>query len=260
MNKGIKKLLVIVFILLLGVNSNLVNAKAANSFEINGVSVHYSDFSSSPRQCFAYAKNVYTKIWGVSFTGYTTTHNLLNGLSAQEKKLTEENLKNHISHSALGAAIRITNYSGLYSSSDYVGHSQVLVQKDENGFTVVEGGFSAAPHRREKYYTWSEYCKTWSGGNYGYLKYVVWPHAIPLVEIDPEIKAELLADIEEMKNNDPIKKALNAQAALYENINEVAVSEVEAINGPQVTINRYGFSLLVVASTFYSYIGKRNDE
>ena len=61
-------------------------------------------------------------------------------------------------------------------SSDGWGHSQIIVQKDDSGFTVFEGGLSNYPYCREKYYTWNEYVNTgWLGGTYSYIKYVKWP-------------------------------------------------------------------------------------
>ena len=54
------------------------------------------------------------------------------------------------------------------------GHSQIIVQKDSNGFTVLQGGLSASPYRNERYYTWSEYLNSW---NYAYIKYIKWPGA-----------------------------------------------------------------------------------
>ena len=65
-------------------------------------------------------------------------------------------------------------------SSEYLhggdgwGHSQIIVQKDSNGFTVLQGGLSASPYRNERYYTWSEYLNSW---NYAYIKYIKWPGA-----------------------------------------------------------------------------------
>ena len=67
--------------------------------------------------------------------------------------------------------------------------------KDENGFTILEGGMSTPGARREHYYTWSEYCRTWSGPNYHYIKYIVYPNSIHLVDIDPVKEEALLTHI-----------------------------------------------------------------
>lgn len=270
MKKIIKKLWIVGIMVMMVLNTQIESVKAANTYVINGVSIHYTDYSSAPSQCFRYAKNVYTKIWGQSFTGYTTSHNLLNGLTSQEKKLTVENLKNHIELSSLGAVIRITNYGGLYSSADYVGHSQVLVQKDENGFTVVEGGFSASPHRREKYYTWAEYCRVWSGGNYGYLKYIVWPNAIPQSKINPEIKAELEKSLEELKvtRNESFDALLSAKDVAseisplqYASINYQIDGGYETNVRSYYMIHRLGLTFSVVIGTFgFRFVTKQRED
>ena len=57
-------------------------------------------------------------------------------------------------------------------------YSQIIVQKDEAGFTVVQGGLSEYPYCNEEYYTWSEYIEaSWLGGRYEFIKYIQWPGA-----------------------------------------------------------------------------------
>ena len=151
---------------------------ASNEYIINGIAVHQDDFSSSPKQCWAYANKVYNKIWGTTFnSNFSDKSNFLRLLSDEELTLTEEHLRKYVSSAALGSSLRICN-SGYLHGSDGSGHSQIIVQKDENGFTVFEGGLSSSPYRRERYYTWSEYCSTsWLGGKYAYIKYIKWPGA-----------------------------------------------------------------------------------
>ena len=151
---------------------------ASNTYKINGVSVHWNDFSSSPSECWVYANNFYTKIWGHMFNNiFGDSENSLRNLSDSELTLTQNHLKTYVTNAALGSVMRICNASYLHGDDGW-GHSQVIVQKDSNGFTVFEGGLSTYPYCREKYYTWSEYMSTsWLGGRYAYIKYIKWPGA-----------------------------------------------------------------------------------
>lgn len=213
MKKLMKHVMIIGLVMMIGFNTLMSNAKAASTFTINGVSVQYYDFSSAPQQCWTYANNMYRKIWGVTVTySKSNQDNFLAGLSAEELRLTEENLKKYIENTTLGSVIRVTDYNGLYSSGDFVGHSQVIVQKDENGFTVLEGGLSTAPYKREHYYTWDEYCNRSWLSRYGYIKYIVWPQAVPYQQIDQEKKQALLQNIEVLtpKTNEVIDNVMRA--------------------------------------------------
>ena len=67
---------------------------AANAYTINGVTVKYTDYSSSPDECWAYANNFYNKIWGSNFTNsFSDTNNSLRNLSDSDLTLTEAHLK-----------------------------------------------------------------------------------------------------------------------------------------------------------------------
>lgn len=261
MIKTAKKVLIVLMVLFTGLNQQLVNVKAANSFTINGVSVQYYDFTSAPQQCWAYANNMYTKIWGVSITSTLKTCNILEGFTAEEKRLTEEHLKEYIGYAALGSAIRLTNYEGLYDPYDFVGHSQVLVQKDENGFTILEGGMSCEGSRREYYYTWADYLRTWRKPEYQYIKYIVYPESIKLMDIDKQIEQELINHIEDMKlqesRNEKIERTLNVNAVLESNP-QVVMAYENTVAGHIVALNRCTMSLLFVVSTIYFYIYKKN--
>ena len=155
---------------------------ASNSYTINGVTVHWDDFSSSPSECWVYANNFYKKIWGYNFNNsFSDKDNSLRNLSDSELTLTIDHLRSYVSNATLGSVLRICNADYLHGSDGW-GHSQLIVQKDSNGFTVFEGGLSAWPYCREKYYTWSEYINTgWLGGTYQYIKYIKWPGAPAIV-------------------------------------------------------------------------------
>ena len=145
---------------------------AAGSYTINGKTVRYTDFSSSPNDCWNYANNIYNKIWGCKFSSvFSSNDNMLRNLSDNDLTLTTDHLKEYVSNAALGSSLRVCNAEYLHGNDGW-GHSQIIVQKDANGFTVLEGGLSTSPYCREKYYTWSGYSKT-----YSYIKYIKWPGA-----------------------------------------------------------------------------------
>ena len=149
-----------------------------NLYTINGVTVSlYS--SSITGNCYTYAMEIYRKIWGTGFSGYSSSSNdmLRNITSLEGRKLTAENVKNYISAAALGSVIRLTNSANVFSSSNGTGHSQLLVQKDANGFTLLESNVTGG--RREKYWTWSGYVQWWAvnTSNRGYFQYIEWPGA-----------------------------------------------------------------------------------
>ena len=148
----------------------------ATTYVINGKSIRYSDFTSSPSECWAYAQKVYRYIWGMEFSSdFSSTDNLLHNLSDSELTLTAEHLKAYVSAAELGSCLRICNAEYLHGSDGW-GHTQIIVQKDANGFTVIQGGLSNYPYCNEAYYTWSGYVSTsWLGGKYSYIKYIKWP-------------------------------------------------------------------------------------
>ena len=176
-NKKFKKILIVCFTIVFAISST-IEVYAIGSYNINGKTVKYTDFSSSPDECWVYANNIYKEIWGTNFTNsFSSNDNMLRNLSDGELTLTVEHLKMYISNAALGSCLRICNSNYLHGTDGW-GHSQIIVQKDANGFAVLEGGLTAYPYCREKYYTWNEYCNTgWLGGANQYIKYIKWPGA-----------------------------------------------------------------------------------
>ena len=169
-----KRLLSFVLAVLMIATLLPVTALAYTTYYINGVAVRCDDFDSSPNECWTYANNIYNKIWGQQFNSlFDDSANSLRNLSDSELTLTAEHLRNYVSNAALGSALRICNSEYLHGGDGW-GHSQIIVQKDSNGFTVLQGGLSASPYRNERYYTWSEYLNSW---NYAYIKYIKWPGA-----------------------------------------------------------------------------------
>lgn len=179
MKRRILSLVIAVALLLAAMPHLRTEVAASNTYSINGVSVSWDDYSpSAPSDCWNYANKFYKKIWGVNFTNsFDDINNSLRNLSDAELTLTEAHLKKYVSNAALGSCLRICNSDYLHGR-DTVGHSQIIVQKDANGFTVFEGGLSAYPYCREQYFTWSDYInRGYLGGKYSYIKYIKWPGA-----------------------------------------------------------------------------------
>lgn len=178
MSRGIIKIKFFICILVMLIFSNIFVTYASNTYYINGVHVSCDDFSSSKNECWVYANSIYKKIWGKNFNNrFDDVDNSLRNLSDDQLRLTPEHLKNYVTNAEIGSCLRICNSQYLHGSDGW-GHSQIIVQKDSNGFTVLQGGLSAPPYKNERYYTWNEYCNTsWLGGQYDYIKYIKWPNS-----------------------------------------------------------------------------------
>ena len=147
-------------------------AENATTYIVNGKEIDQNMFQTAPDECWSYAQSFYNYLWGAAFTNNRFSEDsLLCDMQEEDMLLTPEHLQEYISKSPLGAVIRICNEENL-SGNDSKGHSQLLVQRDENGFTVIEGGSSIAPHHREHYYTWESYCASWQ---YKFIKYIKAP-------------------------------------------------------------------------------------
>lgn len=173
-------LLMIALCQLLGSFALAASASAEYTvYTINGVDIKADDYSSRPGNCRAYAEEFYRDIWGTGFSNnFYDEDNLLRNLETEEVVLTEEFLKSCVQQAAIGSVIRVSSLTYLHRNDGPLGHTQLIVQKDENGFTVLEGGMAEAPYYQEYYYTWNEFVTAhWLGGKYGYLKYIYWPGA-----------------------------------------------------------------------------------
>lgn len=167
--------MVLAFSLLFGVAQ--FDSYAATKYKINGVTVSVTDYSSEPNECWVYANKLYLKIWGEHFTNkFDHSSNSLRNLSDSQLTLTPEHLKRYVLNAEPGAVLRVCDKKYLHGNDGW-GHSQLIVQKDANGFTVLEGGLSNSPYRREHYYTWEGYCNSRWPGKYEYIKYIKWPDA-----------------------------------------------------------------------------------
>lgn len=179
-------------VLLFAVPGASVAVQGANSYAANGVTLPLKGYgngapSYGKANCRAFAGMVYKKIWGTTFTSYRGTNDdmLRNVPAGSARAITVENVKKFISAAALGASIRITtDIRGNDVYGTYL-HSQILIQKDDKGFTIYD---SIDSQIRVKYYTWEAYVAGY--GKYKYFKYIKWPDA-PVYDSNMEVGPEI---------------------------------------------------------------------
>lgn len=154
--------------------------KSNNNFIINGKSISRTTSSANfAGGCHRYEHDIYKEIWGINFSSqHSNSDNMLKNLSAQDRKVTVDHLKQYIGRAPLGSAIRIAPTSKKYEDNNYKGHSMILVEKNETGFTTLEGGLSAngGERRAVRTYTWAGFVNNWN--KYCYINYIIWPHSI----------------------------------------------------------------------------------
>ncbi len=208
-------------------------------YEINGVTVRNSDFPSEYHECWAYANNVYAKIWGCNFwSDFNGSDNMLRNLPDEELTLTPEHLRAYVCAAPAGAALRVCNEDYLHGN-DIGGHSQIIITHDANGFTVFEGGLTAFPHRREAYYTWDGYCYSGWPGRYQYIKYIKWPGAEPYSADMVGSSAQDLGESKLDKLQDQVEKTLRKFLIL--------TGDVTLGNKPVKALRVYGDALVQIA-------------
>lgn len=132
-----------------------VSANAATEYTVNGVSIpvwgkdhngnyrQFYDMSASygKSQCWAFAQMVYQQLWNnQKFTSYRNTSDdmLRNVGSGNARAITAGNTKTFVGAAKLGSVIRIASdiegADGVPAGTNK--HSFILVQKDNEGFTV----------------------------------------------------------------------------------------------------------------------------
>ena len=108
--KKARKILTFCLAVLMFISVVSTSVSSANAYTINGKTVRYTDFSSSPDDCWNYANNIYNKIWGQRFSNnFSDNNNSLRNLSDNQLLLNTTNLKNYVSHAALGSCLRVCN-------------------------------------------------------------------------------------------------------------------------------------------------------
>ena len=147
------------------------------TFTANGKTVPLPDLPLDMvfENCFEFAQAAYTEIWGQDFSEFLDSEeDMLRGMESDDRLLTEENLKAFVMAAEIGAVMRLCRADCLYGG-DLEGHNQIILQKDEEGFTVYEGNIGWNGVISIAYYNWDTYIKLWP--QYDYIKYVKWPGA-----------------------------------------------------------------------------------
>ncbi|NLX92910.1 MAG: hypothetical protein GXZ02_03430 [Clostridiales bacterium] len=125
---------------------------------------------------------VYKTIWGQSLSCYRGTADdfLRDVPTGKDRAITAKNTKLFVEQIPIGANIRVADNINGGDSNGHNKHSQILVQKDESGFTVYE---SVDKMVRIRYYTWQQYAAKYE--KYKYFKYIKFP--VPKVIQEKEI-------------------------------------------------------------------------
>lgn len=114
--------------------------------------------------CWTFARQVYYEIWGTM-----DGKNILEDIS--DLSITEENTKRFIESAELGSNIRVED------GKDINRHSLILVQKDNNGFTVYHGNYNS--QISITYYTYKEFARDYK--NYKNFVYITSPDKISVI-------------------------------------------------------------------------------
>ena len=147
------------------------------TYTVNGKTVPLPDLplDMTFENCWEFAQEAYTEIWGQRFSEFLDSEeDMLRGMESDDRLLTEENLKAFVTAAEIGAVMRLSRADCLYGG-DLEGHNQIILQKDEEGFTVYEGNIGWNGVISIAYYNWDTYIKLWP--QYDYIKYVKWPGA-----------------------------------------------------------------------------------
>jgi hypothetical protein len=177
----------LVFAMVLAVLPGFSNkVMAADTYIIQGVTLPLAKYPDGGRsygrnECWAFAAMVYKTLWGQTFSVYRgTPDDILRDVDTGDARaITAENTKKFIEMAPLGSNIRIADRVNADDSTGRAMHSQILLQKDDNGLTIYE---SITPRIRIVYYTWEQYAE--KHAKYKYFKYIKYP--VPAEEPKPE--------------------------------------------------------------------------
>lgn len=116
-------------------------------------------------QCLGFARYVHEKIYG-DHNIHNNSNFIRTKYSINGGQLTAEEAKKLITAGGVGAHIRTYNKDG-YSDGDNGkwGHSQVVTEITEDGFTIIDANSDGDGTVRIKHYTWEEYVTTGFGRN-----------------------------------------------------------------------------------------------
>lgn len=188
--------IILVFTLAFAVLSGFsIPAQAAETYQVEGVTLPLQKHPDGGRsygknKCWAFAAMVYKKVWGQSLSCYRGTADdfLRDVATGKDRAITAKNTKLFVDRIPVGANIRVADNINGGDTNGRNRHSQILVQKDESGFSVYE---SVNKMVRIRYYTWQQYATKYA--KYKYFKYIKFP--VPEKEILPkEIFKETLVE------------------------------------------------------------------
>lgn len=147
-------------------------AVSGNFYMINGKSVH-SESVEDPGTGMnnEYVKSLYKYIWGMEYTDdFSSSDNILKNMLYEERLLNEENLKSVVQRCQPGSVMKVETVNGMANGSGSDGFAVMIVNKDNNGFSV----FERTDERKETYYTWNHFCEIYK---YSTIKYLKWPNS-----------------------------------------------------------------------------------
>ena len=251
------KCTVLIFIITLFLVQNVSAAsvitdyQSNKSFTINGNTITRTTSSANyALACHKYEHDIYTAIWGENFRStYYNTNNILNGLSASEREVTVDHLKEYISKAELGSAIRISPTGTQYTDNNHMGHSMILVEKTETGFSTLESGLSAnssGERRALRTYTWENFVSNWR--TYCYINYIIWPQGATSATTKANV-------IQYFSCNVKIACVNGQTVNLYNNAGDN--SRVTYFSRGQITTSTYG-AKLSDGSTWYRITANHN--
>lgn len=101
---------------------SLYKISYASTKYINGKSVSEKSVAwQGNAGCWRYAQKMYQLIWGKSFdnsfTGNSSSYNMLRNLSDSQLTLTSEHLKEYIHYAELGSVLRVSTAANLHINS-----------------------------------------------------------------------------------------------------------------------------------------------
>ena len=191
MKKFLEKVISLVLVLLVvfGSMSFAMQNKAFSAttldcpdFTVNGKVINEDSVEPQGKDgCVKYAKKMYEIIWGVEYnnkiTGDSATgYNMLSELSGEERKIDPGTAWKYISQAAVGAVIRTDDTATSADGDGGNGHSLIIVEITQDGFTALEHWSSKGGVTQE--YTWEEFAHSETNESFHpYFKYIKWPGA-----------------------------------------------------------------------------------
>ena len=138
--------------------------------------------------CWEYGKNVYYHIWGEYHDRNDSSTHYLRNLSASDRTLTVDHLRNYLRNAAPGALLRLDRDSDPVAS-DKNGHTLIFVKMNATGDGAIflEANYNSCGNTRLAEVYFDDLVRIYGAGtsrNYQYIKYICWPNAPAYVPCD----------------------------------------------------------------------------